>query len=75
MLKQTGLNKIKLYIVFNKKWYKGSGHFSPIGGYCPNRDLILIMDVARFKYPPHWVPLSTVFESMKTIDQATGFLN
>jgi glutathione gamma-glutamylcysteinyltransferase len=27
----------------------GSGHFSPIGGYHPQRDLVLIMDVARFK--------------------------
>ena len=30
------------------------------------------MDVARFKYPPHWVPLETVFESMKSIDPDTG---
>jgi glutathione gamma-glutamylcysteinyltransferase len=34
-----------------------AGHFSPIGGYHRARDLVLIMDVARFKYPPHWVPL------------------
>ena len=32
----------------------GSGHFSPIGGYHAARDLVLILDVARFKYPPHW---------------------
>ncbi len=35
----------------------GDGHFSPIGGYHPDRDLVLILDVARFKYPPHWVSL------------------
>ena len=27
----------------------GDGHFSPIGGYDPENDLLLIMDVARFK--------------------------
>jgi len=27
----------------------GDGHFSPIGGYHKSRDLVLIMDVARFK--------------------------
>jgi len=31
----------------------GDGHFSPIGGYNKKNDLVLIMDVARFKYPPH----------------------
>jgi glutathione gamma-glutamylcysteinyltransferase len=35
----------------------GDGHFSPVGGYHPGKDLALIMDTARFKYPPHWVPL------------------
>jgi glutathione gamma-glutamylcysteinyltransferase len=45
----------------------GGGHFSPVGGYNQEKDLVLIMDVARFKYPPHWVPLRTLFESMKTI--------
>jgi len=46
----------------------GSGHFSPIGGYNSNKDLVLIMDVARFKYPPHWIPLSLLFDSINTID-------
>jgi len=27
----------------------GTGHFSPIGGYNEEHDLVLIMDVARFK--------------------------
>ena len=30
----------------------GGGHFSPIGGYHATRDLALVLDVARFKYPP-----------------------
>ncbi|KDO60419.1 hypothetical protein CISIN_1g011156mg [Citrus sinensis] len=50
----------------------GSGHFSPIGGYHARKDLVLILDVARFKYPPHWVPLALLWEAMDTIDKATG---
>lgn len=50
----------------------GTGHFSPIGGYHAGRDMALILDVARFKYPPHWVPLSLLWEAMDTIDEATG---
>ena len=50
----------------------GSGHFSPIGGYHAKKDLILIMDVARFKYAPHWVPLPLLFSAMNTIDSDDG---
>jgi len=46
----------------------GDGHYSPIGGYNQKLDLLLIMDVARFKYPPHCAPLEVVYESMKRID-------
>lgn len=34
--------------------------------------MVLILDVARFKYPPHWVPLILLWEAMDTIDEATG---
>jgi glutathione gamma-glutamylcysteinyltransferase len=50
----------------------GSGHFSPIGGFNKERDLVLLLDVARFKYPPHWVPLSLCYEAMTAVDPATG---
>ncbi|XP_031123658.1 glutathione gamma-glutamylcysteinyltransferase 1-like [Ipomoea triloba] len=50
----------------------GTGHFSPIGGYHAGRDMALILDVARFKYPPHWVPLPLLWEAMDTVDEATG---
>lgn len=29
----------------------GDGHFSPVGGFHRGRDLVLLMDVARFKCP------------------------
>ncbi|UIZ23344.1 hypothetical protein KXD40_007688 [Peronospora effusa] len=46
----------------------GDGHFSPIGGYHAERDMVLLMDVARFKYPPHWVKLSHVFNAIQRVD-------
>jgi glutathione gamma-glutamylcysteinyltransferase len=50
----------------------GDGHFSPVGGYHPGRDLVLLLDVARFKYPPHWVPLAKLHEAMAPPDSETG---
>lgn len=50
----------------------GSGHFSPIGGYHAARDLALVLDVARFKYPPHWVALEQLFRAMLPLDAVTG---
>jgi len=50
----------------------GSGHFSPVGGYHGTRDLALILDVARFKYPPHWVSVERLWEATHPVDPATG---
>ncbi len=50
----------------------GDGHFSPIGGYHQAKDLVLVMDVARFKYPPFWVPLRELYDSMRVVDKETG---
>jgi glutathione gamma-glutamylcysteinyltransferase len=50
----------------------GSGHFSPIGGYHRARDLVLVLDVARFKYPPHWIPAARLFAAMRPLDPSTG---
>lgn len=50
----------------------GTGHFSPIGGYHREKDMVLIMDVARFKYPPHWVPLELLHTAMCSIDEDSG---
>ncbi|QDZ22485.1 peptidase C83 domain-containing protein [Chloropicon primus] len=43
----------------------GTGHFSPVAGYNEEEDLLLVLDVARFKYPPHWVKLSLLHDAMK----------
>ncbi|MCV2368230.1 phytochelatin synthase family protein [Roseateles oligotrophus] len=50
----------------------GDGHFSPIGGYHAARDLVLLLDVARFKYPPHWLPLELLWRAMAAQDASTG---
>lgn len=32
------------------------------------------MDVARFKYPSHWVKLSLVYQAMQSLDSCCGEL-
>lgn len=61
-------------VSFNRAALKqtGEGHFSPLGGYSRRHSAVLVMDVARFKYPPYWVPLSALWEAMKPLDPATG---
>ncbi len=49
----------------------GQGHFSPVGGVHVERDLALLLDVARFKYPPHWVAIEQLFDAMLPMDPAT----
>jgi len=50
----------------------GEGHFSPVAGYHRGRDLVLVLDVARFKYPPHWIPLALLHEAMQPVDPTSG---
>jgi len=50
----------------------GGGHFSPIGGYHAPTDSALVLDVARFKYPPYWVTLPALWEASQVVDEITG---
>jgi glutathione gamma-glutamylcysteinyltransferase len=50
----------------------GSGHFSPLAAWHPETDRVLVLDVARFKYPPHWVPVARLVAAMATLDPETG---
>jgi len=50
----------------------GDGHFSPVAGYHRASDQALILDTARFKYPPHWVPLHKLYAAMQRVDASTG---
>ena len=50
----------------------GGGHFSPLAAFAPESRMVLILDVARFKYPPHWVALDALWAAMRRRDTATG---
>ncbi|EED94631.1 predicted protein, partial [Thalassiosira pseudonana CCMP1335] len=49
----------------------GDGHFSPIAAYHEPTDSCLVLDVARFKYTPYWVPLHELYNAMVPVDLAT----
>lgn len=44
------------------------GHISPLAAYDRRTDRFLILDVARYKYPPVWVRTADLFAAMNTID-------
>jgi hypothetical protein len=46
------------------------GHHSPLAAYSAKTDRFLILDVARYKYPPVWVSASRLFDAMNTPDHA-----
>ena len=51
---------------------QGEGHFSPLVAYDAASNLFLILDVARYKYPPAWVNFTDLDISMRTVDPASG---
>jgi glutathione gamma-glutamylcysteinyltransferase len=50
----------------------GDGHFSPVAAYHEETDSVLVLDVARFKYPPYWVSLHDIYHAMVPLDPATN---
>eukprot|EP00557_Chaetoceros_sp_GSL56_P002932 CAMPEP_0176489190 /NCGR_PEP_ID=MMETSP0200_2-20121128/7146_1 /TAXON_ID=947934 /ORGANISM="Chaetoceros sp., Strain GSL56" /LENGTH=430 /DNA_ID=CAMNT_0017886295 /DNA_START=477 /DNA_END=1770 /DNA_ORIENTATION=- len=50
----------------------GDGHFSPIAAYSEETDRCLLLDVARFKYPPYWVSVQDLYESTRPRDSMTN---
>lgn len=49
----------------------GSGHYSPVAAYHAKSDSVLVMDVARFKYPPFWVEVERLWAAMQDPDPDT----
>jgi len=49
---------------------QAGGHISPLAAYDAKSDRFLILDVARYKYPPVWVTASDLFAAMNTTDAA-----
>jgi hypothetical protein len=47
-------------------------HWSPLGAYDAQSDRFLVLDVARFRYPPYWATTADLFAAMKTLDLDSG---
>jgi Phytochelatin synthase len=64
----------RVVINFNRKILaqEGAGHQSPVAAYDEASDSALMLDVAKFKYPPVWIPLSDLLEAMRSVDSDSG---
>jgi hypothetical protein len=51
---------------------EGEGHFSPLVAYDSTSDSFLILDVARYKYPPAWVNFKDLDTGMRAVDPDSG---
>lgn len=49
----------------------GDGHFSTVAAYDAETDSALVLDVARFKYPPYWVKVQELYDAMLPADPVT----
>lgn len=50
----------------------GDGHFSPVAAFDKTTNSVLVLDTARFKYPPYWAPANDLYRSMIPKDSVTG---
>lgn len=50
----------------------GGGHWSALAAYDAESDHVLILDVAKYKYPPVWVSLHSLREAIATLDSTSG---
>ena len=50
----------------------GGGHFSPVGGYDEMTDSVLVLDVARYRYPPVWIKIDDLMTGMVRVDSDSG---
>lgn len=51
---------------------QGGGHFSPLAAFNGTADDLLVMDVARYKYPPFWVDTDLLWQAMATTDTSSN---
>jgi len=50
----------------------GDGHISPVGAYDVETDRVLVLDVAKYKYPPVWMTVADLYKAMNTTDSGSG---
>lgn len=51
---------------------QGGGHISPLAAYDASGDRVLILDVARYRYPSVWVELGDLLAAMRSTDASSG---
>ena len=52
---------------------EGHGHWSPVVAYKSKTGSFLVLDVARYKYEPVWVPSKTMFRALAEVDACGSF--
>ncbi len=64
----------RLIVNYNRKLLDqaGGGHQSPLAAYDRDSDSALLLDVAKFKYPPVWVKLTDLLAAMQSVDSDSG---
>lgn len=50
----------------------GDGHISPVGAYDADTDRVLVLDVAKYKYPPVWMTVGDLYKAINTIDSGSN---
>jgi hypothetical protein len=50
----------------------GGGHWSALAAYDAQSDSVLILDVAKYKYPPAWVSISLLRQAIATTDTTSN---
>ncbi len=50
----------------------GGGHISPLAAFHAPSDRVLLLDVARYRYPSVWVPVEALWRAMRTLDSDSG---
>lgn len=50
----------------------GYGHISPLAAYDAKTDRFLVLDVARYKYPPFWVRAVDLYAALDTQDRSNA---
>ncbi|KAI7989988.1 Glutathione gamma-glutamylcysteinyltransferase 2 [Camellia lanceoleosa] len=71
VIQTTSTEELYMILTYSRKT-RGDGHFSPMAAYHKGRDMLLILDVARYKYPFHWLPKMTIWDAMNEIDKETN---
>jgi hypothetical protein len=73
---KKNLDDPKDFIVvdFNRSELKQDmgAHWSPVAAYDEGSDRVLVLDVARMRYPPYWAKVDDLFRAMNTSDIDSG---